>query len=211
MRKALIRLRPNIGMSPLLAGLLLAGCGNMSGLGGSEHYGCKAPSGVQCQSVSAAYFSDSGRQARLPTAGGKARLVNPVPMTKASLVAGGKLAADQLESGSGAFVPTPLRSPAKVLRVWIKPWEDADHDLVDQSYVYVRVDHGKWMLDHIQQQAREGFAPLRPPQKEQQVESASASPPAQAPSMAPMGNLQVDGARMPGLEAAARGDVISGR
>jgi len=198
-------------MTPLLAGLLLSGCGNMSGLGGSEHYGCKAPSGVQCQSVSGAYFSDAGRPARLPTAGGKARLMKPGPMTKASLVAGGQVPANQPELESGAFMPTPLRSPARVLRVWIKPWEDADHDRVDQSYVYVRVDHGKWMLDHIQQQAREGFAPLRRPQNDQPVEAALAAPPAPTSPLAPLGNLQADGTRTPGLEAAARGDAISGR
>jgi conjugal transfer pilus assembly protein TraV len=211
MKKALIRFRTGTGMCLLLTGLLLAGCGNMSGLGGSEHYGCKAPSGVQCQSISGAYFSDTGRQARLPTAGGKVRLFNSAPMTKASLVAGGRSMAGQLELGNGAFVPTPLRSPARVLRVWIKPWEDADHDLVDQSYVYVRIDHGKWMLDHIQQQAREGFAPLRPPQKEQQVEAVSTSQPGMGPYLPSMGSPQADGARAQGLEAVARGDAIGGR
>jgi conjugal transfer pilus assembly protein TraV len=56
-----------------------------------------------------------------------------------------------------------LRSQARLLRLWIKPWEDADGDLYDQGYVYVRVDNGQWLIDHVQRQIRDAYAPLKAP------------------------------------------------
>jgi conjugal transfer pilus assembly protein TraV len=50
-----------------------------------------------------------------------------------------------------------------VLRLWFKPWEDADNDLFDQGYVYVQIDAGQWRVDHVQRRIREGFAPVKPP------------------------------------------------
>jgi conjugal transfer pilus assembly protein TraV len=61
-----------------------------------------------------------------------------------------------------AVTPDPLRSQARILRLWIKPWEDADGDLYDQGYVYVQVDNGQWLIDHVQRQIRDAYAPLRP-------------------------------------------------
>jgi conjugal transfer pilus assembly protein TraV len=57
----------------------------------------------------------------------------------------------------------PLRSQARVLRLWTKPWEDMDGDLYDQGYVYVQVSTGQWLIDHVQRQIRDAYAPLRPP------------------------------------------------
>lgn len=56
-----------------------------------------------------------------------------------------------------------LRSQARVLRLWTKPWEDADGDLWDQSFVYVQVDAGRWQIDHVRQRIRDQYLPLRPP------------------------------------------------
>jgi conjugal transfer pilus assembly protein TraV len=66
-------------------------------------------------------------------------------------------------SGSLVPLPIPLRSSARILRLWFKPWEDADRDLYDQGYVYVQIDSGQWLIEHAQRQIREAYAPLRPP------------------------------------------------
>jgi conjugal transfer pilus assembly protein TraV len=50
-----------------------------------------------------------------------------------------------------------------VLRLWVKPWEDADGDLMDQVYVYVPVDNGRWLVDHTQRQIRDAYAPIKAP------------------------------------------------
>ena len=61
-----------------------------------------------------------------------------------------------------AYLAAPLRAGPRVLRLWIKPWEDADRDLNGESLVYVQVDNGRWLVDHVQRQAREPYAPIRP-------------------------------------------------
>jgi conjugal transfer pilus assembly protein TraV len=66
-----------------------------------------------------------------------------------------------------------LRSQARLLRLWIKPWEDADGDLYDQGYVYVQVDNGQWLIDHVQRQIRDAYAPLKAPPKNPATEATA--------------------------------------
>ena len=70
-----------------------------------------------------------------------------------------------------AYTSMPLRSPARVLRLWVKPWEDADGDLMDQVYVYVPVDNGRWLVDHTQRQIRDAYAPIKVPRTAQATDS----------------------------------------
>ncbi|KQV80996.1 hypothetical protein ASD15_14010 [Massilia sp. Root351] len=134
----------------LLGPLALAGCGNLSGLDGSPKLSCKAPEGVHCASVSANYHN------RSPASPDSA------PRPEGASVA--PLAAQALQSAAPQGLdPVAMRSPVRVLRLWIKAWEDSDRDLVDQSYVYVRIDNGQWQVAHAQRAAREAYAPLRPP------------------------------------------------
>jgi conjugal transfer pilus assembly protein TraV len=151
-------------------GLLVtaAGCVNMSGLGGSSQYTCAAPDGVTCDSVSGTYANavrhnlpsqhrtsgpaDRGSQ---PAAPASAPAAPPRPQPAAS--SGSKASALLAEAASS------LRTQARVLRLWVKPWEDADGDLFDQAHVYVQVDGGHWQIEHVRQRIRNEFAPLRAP------------------------------------------------
>lgn len=140
----------------------LGACMNMSGLGGDSKYACKAPEGVACDSVSGTYANAihhnlPGQRARRPATRQESsgeRTSEATTGTAAPTTAG--------DAGRG-FAPRPLRSQARVLRLWIKPWEDADGDLYDQGYVYVQVDNGQWLIDHVQRQIRDAYAPLKPP------------------------------------------------
>ena len=144
----------------------LGGCANMSGLSGSSDYACKAPEGVTCDSVSGTYAnaiqdnlpSQRLRSAAPESTNGSAAL--PAPGTRA-LPPGPASASTAF--GSLGPLSTPLRSSARILRLWFKPWEDADRDLYDQGYVYVQIDSGQWLIEHAQRQIREAYAPLRPP------------------------------------------------
>lgn len=150
--------------------LLLIGCINMSGLDGESRYACAAPDGVACDSVSGTYANAlhhnlPSQRAAAPAAGPRAA----VPTGTASAAAApsrpileGALPA-LAEPGTETRVGAALRSPARVLRLWTKPWEDADGDLWDQGYVYVQVDGGRWQLDHVQQRIRDRYVPLQPP------------------------------------------------
>lgn len=137
----------------LLAALLLGGCTNLSGLQGSSRYACQAPEGVACDSMSGVYAN--AVQQRLPSQRTTAGTDTPEPRTTV------RKASDTPPEPVPAVLP--LRSGTRVLRLWIKPWEDRDGDLHDQSFVYVRIDDGRWLLDHLQRQIRETYAPLRPP------------------------------------------------
>lgn len=148
----------------------LYGCSSMSGLGGSSDYACKAPEGVTCDSVSGTYANAlhhnlPSQRARRPMTTRDAEVTQPMPPTQA--------APRLVTSSQSPVTAQALRSQARVLRLWFKPWEDADHDLYDQGYVYVQIDSGQWLIDHMQRQIRDAYAPLRPPPKS----AASASQP----------------------------------
>ena len=173
----------------LMLGVPLAGCVNMSGLDGGSRYACAAPDGVACDSVSGTYANavhdklpsqrgapsaSTARQAAASAASAESASAANRDGTPPRPVPAGPGLADAIrEGGAGA----PLRSPARVLRLWTKPWEDADGDLWDQGYVYVQVDGGRWQLEHVRQRIRDRHQPLRPP--------PAAAPDAAAPTAVP--------------------------
>jgi conjugal transfer pilus assembly protein TraV len=183
MRRGPDRARPAVALAATLCG----GCMSLSGLDGSSSYGCKAPAGVACQSVSGTYAN---------------ALASNLPAQRARAGAPGPAAAGPAAAGPPATAPgTPgsgpgtLRSPPRILRLWFKPWEDADHDLYDQGYVYVQVDGGRWLVDHAQRLIRDAYAPVRPP--------VAVRTPAAAPA-APAGDAQRPGGGLPALPGLPR-------
>jgi len=143
-------------------------------LGGDSKYACKAPEGVACDSVSGTYANaihnnlPSQRAKRSGAPRKEASEANP---PESAVPAPSSVAASVSDT---AVIPRPLRSQARLLRLWIKPWEDADGDLYDQGYVYVQVDNGQWLIDHVQRQIRDTYAPLKAPPKS--VTEATAEP-----------------------------------
>lgn len=143
----------------------LAGC-SVTGLGGSDQYGCKAPEGVRCESVSGTYANSV--QNNLPvqrrsTSTRSASVESAVPASAQTRVglAGGVDASK--ESHNAAEALQPLRSEPRILRLWFKAYLDSDQDLNDQGYVFVQVDNGRWLIERAQRWTREAFAPIRPP------------------------------------------------
>ena len=176
--------------------LSLAGCMSLSGLSGNSSYACKAPDGVTCQSVSGTYANamannlPAQRNRAMPTAAPAAA----PPSSAASAPTVRNASADAAQA-------LPLRSAPRILRLWFKPWEDADRDLYDQGYVYVQVDGGRWLVDHAQRAIREAYAPVRAP-----AGRAAADPAPRAPSSGVQGPPGLD-QLIPGLRPApASGD-----
>ena len=152
---------PRLHIPPAICvGAMLAGCTSISGLTGSSSYACKAPDGVTCDSVSGTYAN--AVQNNLPSQ--RSRTAAP-PMAAAAAGSATARSAEPTPMAMSSVSPTPLRSSARILRLWFKPWEDADRDLYDQGYVYVQIDNGQWLVDHAQRQIRDAYAPLRPPPK----------------------------------------------
>lgn len=133
---------------------LATGCAStLSGVGGNETYACKAPEGVVCTSIAGVYANSV--QNNLPSQRVEKRSVDPVPQPVAAPHTA-PIAGSAVDGGS-------IRSAARILRLWIAPWEDADGDLQDQSYVYVVVDSGRWLIEHRRSAIRNEFMPITAP------------------------------------------------
>ena len=149
-------------VTTLAASVLAMGCGSITGLDGQSSYSCKAPDGVKCDSVSGNYHNaiqnNLPSQRRTPMPGGGAEAPPALPARQAA-----SLAIPIGVRSSPTIEPAPLRASPRVMRLWIKPWEDADRDLNGEAMVYVQVDNGRWLVDHVQRQAREPYAPVRLP------------------------------------------------
>lgn len=157
--------------------IVLSGCASsLSGVGSTESYACKAPIGAQCTSVSGVYANAN------PFAGLVPRAVHDAPQAPQSLLAkmAGPAPARQTQTAAptaASVVPAPpapasaaatrspaaLRSVARVLRLWIAPWEDADGDLHDASFVHVVIDTGRWLIERVRPAARNKLDIARPP------------------------------------------------
>lgn len=126
----------NLRLIPLVvAALMMGGCASMTGLTDSNSkFACKAPDGVSCTSVSGVYAN--AQQNNLPALQPRARGATP---------------SVAMPIGGAAFpvlVPgMPIRSQARMLRIWVAPWRDEEDTLHDQSYMYVMVDPGKWLIE----------------------------------------------------------------
>lgn len=189
-----IRIRQTAVSVPMLCAAMvsmgvLAGCANITGLDGSSQYGCAAPEGVKCDSVSGNYYN--AIQNNLPAQRNPKGTANPSSLTDPQSPSmgrdSGRNGASATPTAIGAAVPVegpaymaaPLRAGPRVLRLWIKPWEDADHDLNGESLVYVQVDNGRWLVDHVQRQAREPYAPIRPTRLPTSAAGGSVTDPSQ--------------------------------
>ena len=127
--------------------LLATGCGNITGLDGKSSYSCKAPDGVRCDSVSGNYYNSvqnnlpSQRRSPMSNGGSDAPAAAPTRQEAAYLVPTAARTAAAAEPVP--YNAAPLRAAPRVMRLWIKPWEDADRDLNGEALVYVQVDNGR--------------------------------------------------------------------
>lgn len=156
---------------------ILGGCAsNLSGVDGGRQFACKAPDGVTCSSLSGVYAN---------------AVANNLPAQRTDAKG------DQRDEprlgrvvGRAPSSGEPIRSQPKVLRMWIAPWEDADGDFHDQSYVYVLADPGRWVVEHNQKRIVDRYRPTFVP----------AGPAAQAQKPTPP-SPQAGGVVLPGGQA----------
>ena len=161
------------GLLLAIAATALSGCAPMSGLDAADSYGCKAPEGVSCISVSGIYANSSpgGRLSRGQPAPVKSSAGGPAIYGAASVALG--------QPGTPGAASDALRSTPRLLRVWIAPWEDSDGDLHEDGYVHMVVHTGRWRIEHVRPAPRGKVDGVAPP-----VPAADASP-AKAPNEPP--------------------------
>lgn len=138
-----------------IAALGLAACGSLSGLDAKDQFACKAPDGILCESMTGIYANAQAKNLPGQRVSHGATATEPADAPPAA--AGSGVLTKPIYSG------TPIRTAPLVLRVWIAPWEDTDGDLHDQSYLYMPVDSGKWLIEHNRRRIQDAYRPVRPP------------------------------------------------
>lgn len=125
----------------------------------------------------------------------------------------------QAQSVSSATAPAiqplgAIRSDPTVIRIWVAPWEDVDGDLNDQTYVYLQIDAGRWLIEHNRERIRREFAPATAsPARNVQLQSAplavaSASTPAAGPVAGPAAKGANPGSAV-NPDTGARADALA--
>ena len=87
----------------------------------------------------------------------------------------------------------PRRAPARVMRIWIAPWEDSRGDLHAPGYIYTEIEPRRWTLD-----ARDELMPrIRP----LQIERRDAQPNTSRSGPSSRGKRRSDSGRTRGKAA----------
>lgn len=138
-----------VALGFVLSAMVLSGC-SVTGLdSASDRFHCNAPKGVPCSSTSGVYANSIAGTLPPTTATPE----DEGATTDASPFGGARQAppAHTLNTAPRRVVPgvgQAIRSLPKQLRVLVFPWVDADNDLHDQSYLYMAVDPGRWLIEH---------------------------------------------------------------
>lgn len=126
---------------PLSIASLLAGCASALNTADREKFSCPGmPAGVMCKSPVQVYRDTDGRDSL--AAEPVENSVGPDAVGKPALQA---LSPPLfIASSPPASLPLPVLEPAKILRIWIAPWEDGKKDLHWPSYLFTEIQPRKW-------------------------------------------------------------------
>ncbi len=154
---------------PLNIAFLLAGCASALNTADHDEFACPGmPAGVMCKSPVQVYRATNGathdRDSITPEPPAKSG--NPASLDalndglglvsiQTEKVARGKqstqplplhLPIAQFTSAQAASpnLPLPVLEPARVMRIWIAPWEDGKKDLHWPSYLFTEIQPRKW-------------------------------------------------------------------
>lgn len=188
-----------LALAVSLSALALAGCasGGMSGIGGSSEYSCAAPPGVSCMSITG--LNANAARGTLPALRHRAEDERPdgvgkdekdgkgskpaaVPYSRQQIAGASEQEAKVSPRTMDApYSGAPLRTPARILRIWMAPFEDTELDLHDQKYLYVTIHTGRWVLEanqvNVQTQFKQVF-PLGKRDQDDREERGKAAAPA---------------------------------
>lgn len=135
-----------------VAATALSGCVSTGGLDAQDRFSCKAPPGISCSSLSGVYAN--AVQDNLPGSTSGAAIYS---RQKGDAVI-----------GSAPASGTPLLSNARVLRVWVAPWEDGKKVLHDQAFLYAVADTGHWQIAHSKKRIADQYRVHLPAARQQQ-------------------------------------------
>ncbi len=126
--------------SAALTAMTLTGCAS-----NNPKFACGLPeSGIGCQPVSTVY--DRAVAGTLPA-------TTAAPTEEKRTESGPPEMAEPAEPGAAPDTQVatvapgdPILTRPRIQRVWIRRWEDADGDLHDETWIYLRLDKGEWRI-----------------------------------------------------------------
>lgn len=184
--------------------MILGGCASsLTGVGGTERFACQAPVGAQCTSISGVYanthrnnhllpthdartvsflledFARSAQSAAAASPAGTSASAAPTTLPLAAVTASNAALTTSITPTTTGTSPAraTLRASPRVVRLWIAPWEDADGDLHEASFVHVVIDTGRWLIERVRPAARSRMDIAIPP--------VAPSPPTLSPPSSP--------------------------
>ena len=133
-----------LSLTSLLLPLLLSGCA-------TPKYACGVPDGIGCKPLSEVH-----RMAQDGSLNSQAVADNPYAAEhdQDEKDANGAdaqqtpSAASRGSMGLATVTPgTPLLIQPRIMRIWVAPWADEDGTLHDETYLYLRLDNGRWVME----------------------------------------------------------------
>lgn len=133
---------------------------------GAKRFACPAPDGTRCDSLRQVYedtdrddYLDQRRAQRRGAASAQA----DAPDALHELLSPDR---DLPHASLPEALPTrhstvPLRTQAKILRVWVAPYEDGRGDLHAHGHVYLEIEPRRWAIGGIGNDARIVARPLQ--------------------------------------------------
>jgi conjugal transfer pilus assembly protein TraV len=147
----------------LMISAAITGCSSMaSPYGGESTFNCSAKfmEGVPCDSITGTaknyeagklkWQQKDGSQdapsaiAQMQSTAALPPIQGPIQEGRGSAPMTDKQSPRQMAAISTGF---PLRTPDRVLRIWMAPYEDEEGALNDQKYVYLTVSKGGWQIE----------------------------------------------------------------
>ncbi len=149
---------------PVSFALLLAGCASVLNTADHGEFACPGmPAGVMCKSPVQVYRATHGATDGRDSATAEPSQKRVASASLAFLEEGSGLASSQADQAAmdkpslpplsivqsaSPNLPLPVLEPARVMRIWIAPWEDAKKDLHWPSYLFTEIQPRKWSFGH---------------------------------------------------------------
>ena len=134
-----------ISLTLLLLPVLLFGCA-------TPKYACGVPDGIGCKPLSEVHRMAKDGTLKMQAAPNnreddskqkKPRLETSSDHEAEELVAQQRIVPDIVTVTPGA----PILIPPRTMRVWVARWPDEDGTLHDETYLYLRLDNGRWLME----------------------------------------------------------------
>ena len=145
---------------PLLAlsTLFIQGCASL-GMGESEFSCPGKPNGVNCKSTREMY--ELTHNGNVPSQMGDGTVSQHQQSSEVTDETKIHVITDNYIAPSMPVGSVPIRTPAKVMRILIAPFEDTDKDLHVSSYIYTEVESRKWLYDTDYSVSNTNIRPLQ--------------------------------------------------